>query len=238
MGAFLTRRRLAWTALAVLGVLAVAVTLWAAFAPDEIVLTTAQLQERINGALPREFKGVTVERATIAIADGRVSFRVEAHATALGQTVKAAVAARGIPRYDHERGEVFFDAEDVKVSDFAVSGGALAQRVERLGGPLRERAEAVAGDAIAAGIKAYLASLPVYRIKSDLKGLVIRAAVTDITMRPEAIAISLALVKVTAIVVVGLAFVLLLLFLAIQLVRHPRWGVNVLNTSLDIVTGA
>jgi membrane protein YdbS with pleckstrin-like domain len=67
---------------------------------------------------------------------------------------------------------------------------------------------------------------------------VIRAAVTDITMRPEAIAISLALVKVTAIVVVGLAFVLLLLFLAIQLVRHPRWGVNVLNTSLDIVTGA
>ena len=99
MGQIVTKRRLAWIALAVLGVLAVIATLWSAFGPDQIVLTTAQLQERVNRALPREFKGVTVDQATVSIADGRIALRVTAHAAALGQSVKAAASARRVPRY-------------------------------------------------------------------------------------------------------------------------------------------
>jgi hypothetical protein len=111
----MTARSLAWIALAVLGLLAIAGALWSAFGTSRIVLTDAQLQERINRQLPHEVKGVTIERATVTIAENRIALRVEARASALGRTLTGAASARGIPRYDAERGELFFDADDVKL---------------------------------------------------------------------------------------------------------------------------
>ena len=40
-----------------------------AFGPERIALTQADLQERINRELPRQFRSVTVESATIALAE-------------------------------------------------------------------------------------------------------------------------------------------------------------------------
>ena len=71
----MTKRRLAWIALGALGVLIVAGLAWEAFGPTTIVLTAPQIQERINRALPREFKGATVERASVTIVDGKIALR-------------------------------------------------------------------------------------------------------------------------------------------------------------------
>ena len=235
MGQIVTKRRLAWIALAVLGVLAVIATLWSAFGPDQIVLTTAQLQERVNRALPREFKGVTVDQATVSIADGRIALRITAHAAALGQSVKAAASARGVPRYDSDRGEIFFDADDVKVTDFTLAGGSVAQHIERLGA-LRERAEAAAGATIAAGLKAYLAARPVYRFKDDFfKGIVVRAALSDVTTNADTLVIKLTLIRLTLTVAIGLAVLLAVVFLIVQLVRHPDWGLTILEIALNTI---
>jgi hypothetical protein len=234
MTKIVTKRRLAWIALAIIGALAAFAALWSAFGPDQIVLTTAQLQERINRALPREFKGITVEQATINVADGRVTLRVTTNATALGQTVKAVVSARGVPRYDGERGEIFFDAEDVKVTDVALAGGSLAEHIGRLGA-LRERAEMAAGSAAAAGLKAYLAAQPVYRFKGDIRGIVLRATLADVAMQTDSIVIKLAVVKLTATVAVCLAVLLAVAFLIVQLVRHPDWGLVILDIALDAI---
>jgi hypothetical protein len=225
----MTKRRLAWIALGALGVLVVAGLAWAAFGPTTIVLTAPQIQERINRALPREFKGVTVERATVAIVDGKIALRVEAQAKALGQTLGTAVSARGIPRYESEQGEIFFDAEDVKIENTALAGGPLTQRLgERLGERLSERLGEPAAprirDAVAAGITAYLAARPVYRFKDDLKGIVGKAALGDIAMQPDAIVITLSVARLTVTVAVGLAALLVIVVLVVQLVRHPRWG--------------
>jgi hypothetical protein len=229
-----TKRRLAWITLAVIGALAAFAAAWSAFGPDHIVLTTAQLQERVNHALPREFKSVTVEQAAVSIADGRIALRVNVHASALGQSVKAAVSARGVPRYDTDHAAIFFDAEDVKVTDVALAGGNLAERIDRLG-PLRERAEAAAGSAIAAGLKAYLAARPVYRFKDNIKGIVLRATLADVTMQPDSIAIKLAVVKLTVTVAICLAVLLAVGFLIVQLVRHPDWGLTALEVALDLI---
>jgi Protein of unknown function (DUF1439) len=234
MGLTVTKRRLAWIALAVLGAVAVIATLWSAFGPDQIVLTTAELQERVNRALPREFKGVTVEQATVSVAEGRIALQITAHATALGQSVKAAASARGVPRYDSDRGEIFFDADDVKVTDFTLAGGSVAQRIERLG-VLRERAEAAAGAAIAGGLKAYLAARPVYRFKDDFKGIVVRAALADVTTNADTLVIKLTLIRLTLTVAIGLAVLLAVVFLIVQLVRHPHWGLIILDIALDTI---
>ena len=230
----MTRRQLAWIALAVLTALAMIGALWSAFGPDRIVLTTAQLQERVNRALPREFKGVTVERATVTVADRRLALRIEARAAALGLTLRAIVSARGVPLYDSERGEIFFDAEDVKVTDLSLAGAdPAAPHRPGLGGALRERAEAAAAKVIAAGLKAYLAERPVYRFKDDLKGIVLKAAISDVATQSDAIVITVSLVKLTVTVGLDLALLLALLVLIVALIRHPGWGLSVVGAALD-----
>jgi hypothetical protein len=220
----MNKRQFTWVALAALGAIVAFAALWGALGVDKIVMTAAQLQERVNRALPRDFKGVTVERATIAVAESRVTLRVETRAAALGHTLTAVVSARGVPRYDSERGEVFFDADDVQVVDFALTGGKLAERIDRLGGGFRERIEAAAGQAIAAGLKAYLAARPIYRFKDDLKGFVVKTAVSDIATQGDAVAINVSVVRVTVTTVIGLAALLGTIVLMVQLVRHPGWG--------------
>jgi hypothetical protein len=210
----------------VLGLLAAIGVLWSAFGPDKIVLTTAQLQERVNRALPREFKGVTVEQASVAVADSRVALRVQAHAAALGHVLGAVVSARGAPRYDSERGEIFFDAEDVKVTDFALAGGNLGERLDRLPVAIRDRVEAAAGTAVAAGLRTYLAARPVYRFKEDFKGTILKAAISDVATQGDAIVITVSLLKFTLMVAINLAVLLVIVFLITLLARHPSWGLR------------
>jgi hypothetical protein len=216
----MTRRTVAWIALAVIGAIIVAGIVWEAVGPTTIVLTAPQLQERINRALPREFKGITVEKASVNIAQSQIALKVEARASALGQTLATVVSARGVPRYEPEQAEIFFDPEDVKVEDLAFAGGPLA---ERLAGPLRERAQTIR-DAAAAGMRAFLAARPVYRFKDDVKGIIGKAALGNIAMQPDAIVITLSAVKLSATVAIGLAALLAIVFLIVLLVRHPRWG--------------
>ncbi len=229
----MTRRRWTWVALAILGGFTAAGALWSVFGPDRIVLTTSELQARINRSLPREFRGVTVERATVTVADDRVALRVETHAAVLGQTFSAVVYARGIPRFSPDRGEFFFDADEVKVTDFAATGGSVAVRIDRLGASLRERAEAAAGKLVEVGLRAYLAERPVYRFKDDLKGIVLKAAVSNVATRGDAILITMSLVTLTVMTAASLAALLVITFLMAQLVRHPDWGLSVLEAAID-----
>jgi hypothetical protein len=117
----------------------------------------------------------------------------------------------------------------VKVTDFALAGGSLAERIDRLGGGFRERAEAAAGNALAAGLRTYLAARPVYRFKDDVKGIVLKAAITDVATLPDAIIITVSPIKFTMTVAFDLAVLLVIAFLIVQLVRHPRWGLAILD---------
>ena len=56
---------------------------------------------------------------------------------------------------------------------------------QRIADSIRERIarlEPAARGPIAAGVKAYLASRPVYRFKDDVKGFVFKAAITDVRL--------------------------------------------------------
>jgi hypothetical protein len=209
----MTMLRLARIAVLVFGVLAAAGAALSTFGPERIALTEAQLQDRIGRQLPREFRGVTVERAAVGLADGRISIRIEAHATALGQAFATVAFARGTPRYNAEAGELFFDAEDVRLEDFTIGSGSLAERAERLGarigGRLGEaveqrlpRIEAAVTVILEIGIKAYLAARPVYRFKDDFKGLVLKATITDIAIVGDMLVVGVSLIKLTTAVAV------------------------------------
>jgi hypothetical protein len=189
-----------------------------AFGPERIALTQAALQERINRELPRQFHSVTVERATITLADGRITVRAETRANALGKSIASATVARGVPQYNAERGEVFFDADDVKIEDSG-SGGLIKQLGIRIGGKLGEKIEQnmpkvedAAAGLVAGSIKTWLASRPVYRFKDDIPGLVFKATLKDMTVEGDALVIGVSLIRLSAAVAAwlgGLALVVL-----------------------------
>lgn len=189
-----------------------------AFGPERIALTQAELQERINRELPRQFHSVTVERATVTLADGRITVRAETRAQALGKTIASATVARGVPQYNAERGEVFFDADDVKIEDSG-SGGLVQQLGLRIGGRLGEqlqqnmpKVDAAAASLVAGSIKTWLAGRPVYRLKEDIPGLVFKATLKDMTVEGDALVIGLSLIRLSAAAIAwlcGLALVVL-----------------------------
>ncbi len=118
--------------------------------------------------------------------------------------------------------------------DLAPAGGNLADRFDRLGGALRQRVETAAGSAIAAGLRTYLAARPVYRFKDDIKGIVLRAAISDVTTQTDAIVVNVSLVNLTVTVAIFLTVLLAIVFLIVQLVRHPRWGLVILDVATDV----
>src|SRR5262249_6236380 len=105
--------------------------------------------------------------------------------------------------------------------------GDAGQPTGRLGGLLGEhltRVKERAADMIAAGVKSYLAARPVYRFKDDLKGLVLKAAITNVAIERNAIAIELSLITLSVMVAACLFVLLAILVGVIQLIRHPNWG--------------
>jgi hypothetical protein len=157
-----------------------------------------------------------VERATVTLADDRIMVRTETRASALGKAIATAAVARGVPRYNAERGEVFFDADDVRIEDSG-SGGLVKQLGLRIGGRLGEqiqqnmpRVEDAAAGLLAGSIKAWLAARPVYRFKDDIRGVVFRATLKNIVIEGDSLVISMSLIRLSAAVVAwlcGLALV-------------------------------
>ena len=108
-----------------------------------------------------------------------------------------------MPRYNADRGEVFFDAEDVRLEDFGSLG--LAQRLGvrldgRFGGDVEQvlpHLGTAAANLVAIALKAYLAARPVYRFKDDIKGLVLKTTIKDMAIVGDTLAISGSLIKLT-----------------------------------------
>ncbi|HEV3394908.1 MAG TPA: hypothetical protein VG100_02130, partial [Xanthobacteraceae bacterium] len=74
---------------------------------------------------------------------------------------------------------------------------------------------------------AYLAARPVYRFKDDLKGIALKAAITDVAIEGNAIAIGVSLINLSVMVAVCLLVLLVIVVVVVQLVRHPSWGARV-----------
>jgi hypothetical protein len=214
----MTRPGLFWAAALLLAAVTIAGAALSAFGPERIALTAADLQERVNRALPRQFHNVTVQRGTVSVADGRITVRVETEAAAFGKTISTAAVARGVPQYDAERGEIFFDADDVKIEDSG-AGGLVKQLGIHIGGKLGEKIEQnmphvedAAANLVAGSIKTWLASRPVYRFKDDIGGVVFKATLKDIAVEGDRLVIGLSLIRLGAAAfawLAGLALVVL-----------------------------
>ena len=78
-----------------------------------------------------------------------------------------------------------------------------------------------------------MAARPVYRFKEDFKGIVLKAALVDVTIQQDALAVRFSLWNLT-VTVAAFALVLFgVLLVVFFLVRHPRWGLGTIKSTVD-----
>ena len=221
----MSKRTLAWIVVAVVGVLAAGGLLFAMIGTSRLVFTEPEIQARLNQQLPRTIREVTIERVAVRLAEDRLALRIEISGTAMRQPVSATVSARGVPRYEAERAEVYFDADDVEIEQLTIAGRTVVGEPDGTGRRRVANAVASAVQRVAeSAIKAYLAARPVYRFKDDFKGIVLKAALSDIAVERNTLVVTLSLWSLTATVAANALMLIIVVLIVFWLVRHPLWG--------------
>jgi hypothetical protein len=226
----MSKRILAWIALALAAALAAAGLLWSTFGTDRLVFTEADVQERLSRQLPRTIREVTIERVTARLADNRIALRVEMKATILRQPISAVVSGHGVPRYDAPSGELYFDADEVKIDQLIV-GGTNMTAEDATRGRLTETIRSSAQGLIEAAMKGYLSTRPVFRFKDDFKGVVLKAALVDVAIEQSNLVVTFSLWNLTLAAAAYVLTLLLIVIVIIWLIRNPNWG---LPGALDV----
>jgi len=226
----MSKRRIAWIVVALVGLLSAAGLVWSVFGTDRLTFTAAELQSRLNQQLPRTIREVTIERVNVALADNQLALRIALQARVLQQPVSATVSARGVPRYEAHETAIYFDADEIKIEQLAIAGRTVVgQEGGRLANTVRSTLQGVAES----GIKAYLATRPVYRIKDDFKGVVLKAALVDVAIEQNTLAVTFSLWNLT---MTAAMFALTLIIVALViywLIRHPLWGLLAIADAAD-----
>jgi uncharacterized protein DUF1439 len=226
----MSKRRIAWIVVALVGLLSAAGLVWSVFGTDRLTFTAAELQSRLNQQLPRTIREVTIERVNVALADNRLALRIALQARVLQQPVSATVSARGVPRYEAHETAMYFDADEIKIEQLAIAGRTVVgQEGGRLSNTVRSTLQGVAES----GIKAYLATRPVYRIKDDFKGVVLKAALVDVTIEQNTLAVTFSLWNLTMTAALFALTLIIVALVVYWLIRHPLWGLLAIVDAAD-----
>jgi hypothetical protein len=196
-------------------------------AQHEIALTGPQIEQRLQPLLNRELpiKGVAEDLvvslqahdAKVNIADGRVDIVASLQGRlVVGPSFAVAAAMRGAPRYDD--GAFYFDPEEVKVALIGLSGdgglgSALKSGLARLAGPKAaelvdkksQELRAILTDVVDKVVKSALRQRPIYRLKDDVKGEVLRATLDQLAVENDKVVLRFTLWRVTPWAALGAA---------------------------------
>lgn len=230
----MSKRTLAWIVVTFVGVLSIAGLLFFMFGTNRFTFSQSDIQGRLNQQLPKTVKEMTIERVAVRLAENRLALRIEMQGTVLREPVSAIVTALGVPRYEAQSGEMYFDADDLKINQLTIAGRSVVGEDDTATRSRFTEAVGLAVQRLAeTAIKAYLAARPVYRFKQDFKGVVLKAALVDVTIRQNTLAVTFSLWNLT--VTVGtFALVLLGVLLVIFfLLRHPLWGLGAVAPVTD-----
>lgn len=194
----MTKTRFLLLALFVLGV----ITLMTIPSQFEVTITERDIQSILDKQIGREIPvpglvGVAVhkmraDKLEAHLANGQLTFVGAATGSlASGDEFSLSVQAIGVPRY--QKGEVFFDAQDARITDISYNRSAFKEKIIGLSGVFGDRTQGKVAKKLetldkwengaATRLLTYtLEKHPVYKIKDELKGVFVRAALDRMTV--------------------------------------------------------
>ncbi len=232
-------RRYGWLIAALLLIFGAA-GVWTVAATHDISLSESERQSRIDSQLPKEIalkgpaqalvQSATVKSATVDLKGGKVALAIKLEGLLRsGKGFELEATTIGVPKYVD--GALYFEPEKVDVSRLAYEGQSASDLVGRLAGKLgdgkfRDAIEAKAqklddwaAKAADAAIRKFLEERPVYRLKDDIKGAVMKGALDNISVADERLNVTFSLWRLTTAAVGGLVSLLLGIIVALLVIR-------------------
>lgn len=245
----MTRRRLMWAGVVALFVLAIG-GLWTAYGTQRATFTEAQVQARIDSQLDKELavtgaahllvKTIKVQGATIHIRDNHIIAVVDVEGRLrTGKAFTLTIYAIGVPTYSF--GELYFKPETIKVQKFAYEGSTptelftgFAKRYvsdAEMRQLIEDKSPAVESWMTAVAQNAAVQTLqrrPVYQLKDDVKGLLIKASLESVKIDQDRMIVTFSLWQLTLSVLFGIFCLMFGIAVLLILLLHPLLGVAAL----------
>lgn len=233
----MSKRRIAWCAIALVALASLLIGVFGLSGVKTVRLSAADLQARIDKELPREYKGVTLTRASLSITEKDVHIALELEGRTLGQHFSLEATGVGVPRYDRRDAAFYFAPSKLAVEKLVLSGESATERAGKFvdryvtDQKLKERiAASIPGverwvkDNLESHALAIFAQIPLYKAKNDLKGIVIKATLSDVAVHDGALVLSFSLLQLTITVLLACVTLLASVGFAFALFQHPNWG--------------
>lgn len=166
---------------------------------------SAKMQEAID---KKAHEGLSIDNAVLTFNNNAVQFSGHVSGERVGQKFSADISVDGVPRYDEKRQAIFFTPTKFTLKNFTFRGEAPAEKARRIGGTifknttigtvLENSAEDIERWVIRTAEKrvyTILEKRPVYRIKDDVKGMLLKASLTTIAIEENHAVATLSVVK-------------------------------------------
>lgn len=237
----MTKRSLAWSAIALLALAALAIGVFGLTGTRTVRLPEAMIQQRIDAQLPREHKGVRLTKATLNILEHDIVIALSVEGSVFGQQFSLEAQGAGIPQYRPADQAFYFLPSELTVSQLTISGESAADRIGKftdryITNPrLRENVEtSIPGikqwitDNLEPRALVLLGQTPIYKPKNDMKGIILKATLAGIAIDNGALVLSFSIWELTKTVFSCLFLLIFSLGAAAVLLRHPAWGIPLL----------
>ena len=248
----MTCRKLMWAGVVALFVLAIG-GLWTSYGTQRATFTEAQVQERINSQLDKEFPVTGSSR--FARQNDQSAGRHHSHPrqphhrrcrhcrqVADKQGVHSDHLRNWVPTYSF--GELYFKPETIKVQKFAYEGSTptelftgFAKRYvseAEMRQLIEDKSPAIEGWMTVVAQNAAVQTLerrPVYRLKEDVKGLLIKASLESVKIDRDGMIVTFSLWQLTLSVLFGIFCLMIGIAVLLVLLLHPLLGVAALALS-------
>jgi hypothetical protein len=163
----------------------------------------------VKGPAKIAIKKVSLQSVAIHISDGQVNISAKLNGELrFGQTFSLVSSAIGIPSYSD--GAFYFHPDKINVQELSLQSQQM-------------RAEAWMTALVEAAAMHAFEKRPIYRLKDDVKGRIIRSSLTSISVAGDSIELKFSLWQITAAVVAGILLLILSAAIALVLLVRSRF---------------
>jgi|AGTN01.1.fsa_nt_gi Protein of unknown function (DUF1439). len=242
----MTKRKAAWAAIIVVGLIALVGAGMSFFGVDKITMSQADLQQRIDAKMPHTTaKGITVSKVQLDLGGDKIALNISASAKKFNTEYGIDAATRGTLVYDGARGAFFFKPDNVSISKISANGASVGEKVNNfidkwVDSPkinankeeIAAIAEKWAQEATTSSAAYVLNRVPVYTLPNNFKGHVVQILLKDVEVKNGNVIAHLSIWQATGWVLFYGVLFLLALGLGVALVLNPEFGAAVMFLSI------